>query len=57
VHVYITPRCDEKHNIVGYIAARKAPSELSLMKIKKKYETLLANEASAADEYAGGSVA
>jgi len=57
VHVYITPRCDEKHNIVGYIAARKVPGDISLTKIKKKYEMLLADEDSTEDEFVRGSVA
>jgi PAS domain S-box-containing protein len=57
VHVYITPRYDEANRIVGYIAARKVPSELTLNKIKKKYETLLEYEASATDDYARDSVA
>jgi aerotaxis receptor len=57
VHVYITPRCDAMNNIVGYIAARKVPGGISLMKIKEKYETLLEHEATATDGYARGSVA
>lgn len=45
VDVYITPRCDERGNIVGYIAARKIPSQLTLEKIKAKYERMLRYEA------------
>ncbi|MDA3947509.1 MAG: PAS domain-containing protein [Helicobacteraceae bacterium] len=45
VHVYITPRYDNNNRIVGYIAARKIPGPITLRKVKKKYETLLQNEA------------
>lgn len=57
VHVYIMPRYDEKNSIVGYIASRKVPGEISLGKVKKKYEVLLRHEGAAAVDYAQHSVA
>lgn len=57
VHVYITPRYDENNDIAGYIASRKVPGEISLDKVKKRYETLLRYEAAATDDYARDSVA
>ena len=45
VHVFVEPRFNEAGKIVGYIAARKIPGEITLDRIKKKYDELLMAEA------------
>lgn len=41
VVVYVTPKLDDNGDIIGYIAARKIPSERSLAEIKERYGELM----------------
>lgn len=43
--VVVTPKIDENGTLIGMIAARKPPGELTLEEIKQKYAQMMAAEA------------